>query len=650
MHGRPSCPMHPSLQFASPWNRPPAAVPLVPRPDDLSTALRSRLQSLQGAAAGPDIIWQLQQAAQQTPFGGAYPPGQLQPTPFGFPAQQAVPQQTTFSKGSPARPPASLTPPQPELDLAAALRSHIASNPELEKLLLEQAKSGPTEGEEGDSSGDKATDVASADAKAAVKDAEADGVEKQGDAPGVAADAEDEGSAAKAPATDSAAPPPSNDDGAATGASEAQGSKAAADEGASQNEKPEAEGSSAAETADTDKADAATQAEKAADPGQGDGSRKRKEAPSDEPEAKRPLVWPPTAIEFVPEALEAAAAAARAAKGESDVSSTTAKGVVEAAARAALEAMSQLGKLPQEAAASLRPPAVDEAKVEASDKPPQEVERATSGPGVDEPKELNSESAAEVSAPEPVPDSSGKQAETSDAGGEAVVAAVATAATVPGAAEPAVMKAEVTAATTVSSASEVSPPTLLPAVSSPMTTAPAQLPPVAPFPPLPAQATAVVQEEPRQAVPKAPPQGPLQPPPLQSPPPPLPVPPPLPQTTLPQLPPQQAALTMPPAQAQGLGNLAQVLPAGGAMTALPLLPGMPQVAKTNGLATHHLIAFPPLGVGTGADGAESDSRVYRFSVGPGHDIEACIRSVRRRIEVELDDGCTVQMTMVKVGR
>lgn len=40
-------------------------------------------------------------------------------------------------------------------------------------------------------------------------------------------------------------------------------------------------------------------------------------------------------------------------------------------------------------------------------------------------------------------------------------------------------------------------------------------------------------------------------------------------------------------------------------------------------------------------------RIYRYSLGPGADIDGCFRNVRRRIEVELEDGLTVQMCLQK---
>jgi len=40
-------------------------------------------------------------------------------------------------------------------------------------------------------------------------------------------------------------------------------------------------------------------------------------------------------------------------------------------------------------------------------------------------------------------------------------------------------------------------------------------------------------------------------------------------------------------------------------------------------------------------------RIFRYSLGPGADIEGCFRNVRRRIEVELEDGLTVQMCLQK---
>lgn len=39
------------------------------------------------------------------------------------------------------------------------------------------------------------------------------------------------------------------------------------------------------------------------------------------------------------------------------------------------------------------------------------------------------------------------------------------------------------------------------------------------------------------------------------------------------------------------------------------------------------------------------ARVYSWSLGPNGDVETCFRNLRRRIEVELDDGCTVQMCL-----
>merc|ERR1711924_64763 len=43
-------------------------------------------------------------------------------------------------------------------------------------------------------------------------------------------------------------------------------------------------------------------------------------------------------------------------------------------------------------------------------------------------------------------------------------------------------------------------------------------------------------------------------------------------------------------------------------------------------------------------------RVYRYTLTPGADIEGCFRNVRRRIEVELEDGLTVQMCLQKRPR
>eukprot|EP00933_Yihiella_yeosuensis_P073445 TRINITY_DN82140_c0_g1_i1.p1 TRINITY_DN82140_c0_g1~~TRINITY_DN82140_c0_g1_i1.p1 ORF type:complete len:328 (+),score=111.20 TRINITY_DN82140_c0_g1_i1:72-1055(+) len=39
---------------------------------------------------------------------------------------------------------------------------------------------------------------------------------------------------------------------------------------------------------------------------------------------------------------------------------------------------------------------------------------------------------------------------------------------------------------------------------------------------------------------------------------------------------------------------------------------------------------------------------FRYEVAPGDDVEACFRNIRRRIEVEMGDGCSVQMSLQMV--
>jgi len=42
-------------------------------------------------------------------------------------------------------------------------------------------------------------------------------------------------------------------------------------------------------------------------------------------------------------------------------------------------------------------------------------------------------------------------------------------------------------------------------------------------------------------------------------------------------------------------------------------------------------------------------QTYRYNMGPHDDVEGCFRNLRRRIEVELEDGCTIQMCLQVAG-
>jgi len=37
--------------------------------------------------------------------------------------------------------------------------------------------------------------------------------------------------------------------------------------------------------------------------------------------------------------------------------------------------------------------------------------------------------------------------------------------------------------------------------------------------------------------------------------------------------------------------------------------------------------------------------VYRYDLAPGTDTEHCFRNIRRRLEVELGDGCSVSISL-----
>merc|ERR1712100_704773 len=64
---------------------------------------------------------------------------------------------------------------------------------------------------------------------------------------------------------------------------------------------------------------------------------------------------------------------------------------------------------------------------------------------------------------------------------------------------------------------------------------------------------------------------------------------------------------------------------------------LPSIAKPS----HH--PTPMAGFVAKVEEGPKGERIYRYSLGPGADVDGCFRNVRRRIEVELEDGLTVQM-------
>jgi len=371
----------------------------------------------------------------------------------------------------------------------------------------------------------------------------------------------------------------------------------------------------------------------------------------DEDDADQP--WPPAKIRFTEEALGAAAAAARIFDAEHQPDGAEPEFLVEAAAIAALEAMKKQGKLlgeatiPKPRAASRR--AVAAAAEEATKKA---AEAAAEIAGMSPPEEDDEEDeqAMEVQAPieeedgkeeraaSPAPPSPSLPVVVPEPESEVVASEPAD--------EPPVASQEIAAAS-ASASSE--PPVSLETAA--MTAAPVPRV-VRPPPPKAAGSFGVLS-----------PPGPLRPPgQLRPPGPPAGLPPGFGNQESP------AVLQQPQLAPVVIGAIAPLAPLqlqavvmpAPIQAVLPTLPlGFGNAASVPGLnLASPPMLWPQLGTRASAptpvsgfiakveEGPQGE-RIFRYSLGPNADIEGLFRNVRRRIEVELEDGLTVQMCLAK---